>query len=371
MWYKIKRTTIWDNQVFPKSRTFTITWTEASDPTQFNPVYSDDAAWLTAWSTAFDEFFWYYGCRLSDAWVETATVKQSSPWTLDITQLGTLTSGNNVMIAFPRRWIKMSKSWSNVTLSITEAPNKDWFQYYAHTKWEVAKDTLYIWTYVISWNYVSLSWASPLTNVSKDGYVSNITTKYWSNTGYSLVKFYPRMLIIAYYMMKYWNPNIRGIIWNWNTYSDNVSYIKATWWTNSSTNASYWDTQGTQSQMKLFWLEDWVWNVDEFIDWFRWNNEVEYDNNWSYRQLWNFQEYYTKSIVWTNDGMFLNAKWTSWWSGSTYYIWYQQYDGTCPTYRKTWLWYTNLGYYYWLLSFRWSNSTSYAYKYYGSRLMYL
>jgi len=333
-WYRIKRILVGTQQVRPKTRTFTITWTEASDPTQFNPIYSDDAAWLTAGSTAFDDFFWYYGCRLSDAWAETATVKQSSPWTLDITQLGTLTSWDNVMIAFPRRWIKMSKSWTQVTLSITEEPNKDWYQYYAHTKGSSDKDVLYIWAYkMVSW-YKSLSWAAPLVNLTRDWFRSWIKTTYdspaWTNR-YSQISIYARWLINAYYMLKYGNPNSQSVIGRW--FVDGNSAAHATWWTNSHTNASWWENTG-KYQCKLFWLEDWWGNVFEWMDccWFNASTQLTVDKTNSVFQdsdystnLWTASSWYLAWIDGSSDGMFRNVN-TSWWSWTTYYADYSGAD---------------------------------------------
>jgi hypothetical protein len=45
------------NKTTPPLRTFTVSRTETSSPSSFNPVYSDDAAGLTAGSTDFDDFF--------------------------------------------------------------------------------------------------------------------------------------------------------------------------------------------------------------------------------------------------------------------------------------------------------------------------
>ena len=149
-WSEVASVWAGDTKVRPsiKYKTYTIVWNETSDPTQFFVRYEDDAALLTQWSTDFDEFFWYSAVKLSATWTETSEVTQSSPWVLDITQLWTLTSGDNVMIKFPVRWIKMSKSWSQVTLSITDEPLKSWFQYYAFTRWTTLKDYLYLWAYM-------------------------------------------------------------------------------------------------------------------------------------------------------------------------------------------------------------------------------
>ena len=304
-------------------KTFTITWTEKSDMSSWW-TYSDDAAGLTAGSSDFDDFFWYYGCRLSNAGAETATVKQSSPWTLDITQLGTLTSWDNVMIAFPRRWIKMTKSWTTVTLSITEEPNKGWYQYYAHTKWSDAKNTLYLWAYkMVSW-YKSLSWASPLGGLTRDEFRQWIKSAYdslaWTNK-YSQISIYARWYINALYMMKYGNPNSQSVIWYWNVWGTLLS----TWWTNSQTSASYWTSSQTD-QIKLFWLEDWWWNTCEFLDccWIASSSHLTVDKTNSVFQdsdcstdLWVASSWWLGWIDGSNDGMFRNVNTN--WSATTYY----------------------------------------------------
>ena len=71
MWYKVKKIYQWTNLVRPpvKQRTFTISYTEKSDMSSWW-TYSDDAAWLTAGSTAFDEFFWYSAVKLNSSWGE-------------------------------------------------------------------------------------------------------------------------------------------------------------------------------------------------------------------------------------------------------------------------------------------------------------
>ena len=124
MWnIQVANAYLWENKVWPDAKTYntmTIRWQETSNPEDFFLEYLDDAAELTQGSTAFDEFFGYSAVRLNANWEETAEVTQTTPWQLDVTQLWDLTTGDNVMIKFPVRWIKMSKSGSVVTLSITK-----------------------------------------------------------------------------------------------------------------------------------------------------------------------------------------------------------------------------------------------------------
>ena len=268
----IKSVYLWTNKVRPKQRTFTISRTEESDMSSWW-TYSDDAAWLTAGSTAFDEFFWYSGVRLSTAWVETAEITQTASgwaWKLNITSLWTLTSGDNVMIKFPVRWIKMTKSWSTVTLSITDWLDREseWYQYYAHCTWTLSspwtpKDAFYLWAY--EWSYYdarlkSWSWQSPRTNSTQSVFCTLAKN---NGSWYNIIGFYQRQYINALYMMKYGNPNSQSVVWQWYvTWNSRPN----TWWTNSQTNATYWTSSSTQ-QIKLFWLEDWWGNISEWVWW--------------------------------------------------------------------------------------------------------
>ena len=375
-WQEIKKVYLGSTQVrpaLPTYKTYTIVWNETPQPSQFFVRYEDDAAWLTQGSSDFDDFFWYYPCRLSSAWVETVKGTQSW-WVINMSSLWTLTSWDNVMIAFPRLWIKMSKSWTQVTLSITNDPNAEWFQYYAHTKWTDAKDVLYLWAYKMSSWYKSLSWKAPLVSQTRATFRSWVKSAYdssaWTNR-YSQITWYPRNFINALYMMKYWNPDSQSVVGQWYTWwSAKVN----TWWTNSQTNATYWTTSNT-TQARLFWLEDWWGNAYEWMDGCYFNssteltvdktNNVFQDSDYT-TNLWATPYWYMSAIAWTNDGMFENKS-VSGWSSSTYYTDYCYASASCV-----------------LLAggrnndggqagvFRiYGNSTSYSWNTTGSRLMFL
>lgn len=308
----------WDSVKTIRNYTYTVVWNETSSPSQFFVRYEDDAAWLTQWSADFDEFFGYYGCRLASDWTESAKVEQSSPWVLDITQLWDLTAWDNVMIAFPVMWIKMSKSWSQVTLSITNELDKSGYQYYAHCTGSLSnpwtpKSVFYLWAYKVynDWNNVlkSLSWKSPLTNQA----MSVFCTRAKSNgSWYNIIWYYQRQFINALYMMKYCNPNSQSRIWAWRTSGSKAN----TWWTNSQTSATYW-TSSTSQQVKLFWLEDWWGNVRDWIWWAYTNSSNTlytqlswysgalswWESTWS--SLWiTWYNYTMSSIVWNNKVLF-------------------------------------------------------------------
>ena len=268
---EVKWVFYWENKVRPpyKPRTFTISRTEQSNMSSWW-TYSDDAAWLTAGDGAFDDFFWYSAVLLNTSGVETAEMKQSW-WVFSwaMTTLGNITSGDNVMIKFPVRWIKMTKSWSTVTLSITEELNKSWYQYYAHSTWTLAspwtpKDAFYLGAYkwfTSSSKLKSWSWKAPDTNVTQ----ANSCTYAKSNgSWYNIWWFYQRMYITALYMMKYGNPNSQSVVWQWYT---NWSSYQSTWATNSITNATWATTTSSTWRIKLFWLEDRWGNTPEWVWW--------------------------------------------------------------------------------------------------------
>ncbi len=325
-----------------KYKTFTMTYMEASSPTGFAPSYSDDASGLVAWSTAFDEFYNYSAVRLNSAGAVTAEVTQSTPWQLNLSSLWTLTSGDNVMIKFPRLWIKMSKSGSTVTLSITDNPDAeaDGFQYYAHSRWTLSspikKDALYLWAFKAynSSNVLkSWSWQSPVVSITQQNCI-NYARANDGNTGsagYDIIGFYQREFINALYMMKYWNPDCQSVIWRWYTgWSAKVN----TGWTVSQTLATYGTTSATQ-QVKLFWLEDWWGNIYEWIgwmctdgsknlwtalSWFVWDIKTSspYENTGTTIQhtgSW----YDLSSIVWSNKWLFAPTATVSNSNYDTYY----------------------------------------------------
>lgn len=310
-------------------RTYTISWEEKVDMSSWW-TYSDDAAWLTAGSAAFDEFFWYSWVRLSTAGVETAVITQAQSWwgwKLDITQLWTLTSGDNVMIKFPVRWIKMTKSWSIVTLSITDWLNREWewYQYYAHSRWTlsspVQKNALYLWAYKAYNNSnVLKSWSNktPTSNLTQQlsiNYARANDGNSWS-AGYDIMWFYQREYINALYMMKYWNPDSQSTVWLWYI---GGSTTQNTWWTNSQINATYW-SNWDGDRVKLFWLEDrwgasreWVgWvccdgskNLWTALSWFVWDvtTTSPYENTGVVLKY--ISNYYELSaIAWNNKWLF-------------------------------------------------------------------
>lgn len=371
-------------------KTFTITRTEQSNMSS-GWTYSDDAAWLTAGSTAFDEFFWYSAVKLAANWTESSEVIQSSPWTLDITQLWTLTSGDNVMIKFPVRWIKMTNNSNTITLSITEwlGRESEWYQYYAfQNTWDVnanantkvATKPLYLWTYLSYKNSNVLKSWSGKTPQGWNTMGNELSYAAANGTWWTIMWFYQRCLINAYYIMKYWNPNWQTAVWRWFV---NWNSSISTWWTNNYTSATWWESTWYY-QCKLFWLEDWRWNQYQWIWWlFTDNSKNVYTalhnftanlNTWEtqYKNVWtvysNFDYQCIGNMIWTNKWMFIPTSWQYSSNYSTYYCdyWYVGKSNLA----LAWGMFGN-GYGAWPFCISIANTSTSVYYYAGSRLMYL
>ena len=319
--------------------TWTIKWSETSTPASAFVDYEDDAEWMTQGSSDWDAIFGFEWVRLNTSWVET--------WSVDLTNMSSeswLTSWDNVMVKFPIRWIKMTKSGSTCTLSITNNPNAEdeWFQYYAHSRWTlsspVKKNAFYLWVY--EWSLVSsvlksLSGATVESNHTMWDFIGYARANDWNswNGGYDIVWFYQRMYINALYMMKYWNIDSQWTIGQWI-----VSWSKqASWWSNSIAGATGWNTWNQTSYMKLFGLENWWWNVSEWLGWIctDWSKNLwtalqgfagdittssPYENTWVTITTTSWND--LSSISWDNKAMFAPL-WTV--NNSSYNTYYCDY----------------------------------------------
>lgn len=316
---------------------FTIKRTEAeSSPSQMFLWYFDDAEWMTQWSSDFDTFFAYRPVLMNRQWQITAVLNPNN-YAEDINWNPVdITWWDNVMVEFPRRWIKMSKEWDVVTLSITDNPDAeaDWFQYFAHSRWTfdnpIKKNNFYLWAYkgfisvsnqcLQSWSGKDPTWTTTFSDFLLAARRNDNNS--WDNW-YDIQWFYQRNYIIALYFMKYGNPDSQSIIWLWYTWWNSVPQ---TWATN--TVWMTWVTDSTSlGRVKLFWIEDVRWAAHEFVAWVKtwveaewfplyttlsnFNDEVWWDygwytNQWAWVVLWRQNRNITK-IVWDNYKMFSAA----------------------------------------------------------------
>lgn len=245
------------------------TMTVKIDLNNSNPAncgsYADAAVNMTSGKNvpAWDEFFGYKPCLFKDGKV----VGYLNP--NDFTKFATgatadIASGNagDVMIEFPRRGVKISKSGKVVTVSMTDDPNNPEFTYYAHTRGGVNKDYFYVGSYLgyVSSNKLrSLSGKSPTADTSLSSfrtYANNL------GSGYMEIGFYQFLFLQCMYLLQY-----KGHLHSQNAHG--YGYCGASGKTNTgATNAKgmmYGSTSRTD-HVKLFGIEDFWGNLYWLLD---------------------------------------------------------------------------------------------------------
>ena len=168
--------------------------------------YADDASTMSSWKdvAAWQEFFGYRPCLFKDGKV----VGYLNP--NDFTKFenrtnADITSGNagDVMIQFPRRGVRISKSGKVVTVSMTDNPNDSSFKYYAHQRGSVNKDYFYLGVYsgyVTEGKLRSLSGKYPTTNTSL---VDFDTYGKANGTGYGCIGYYQWLFLQVMYVLQF------------------------------------------------------------------------------------------------------------------------------------------------------------------------
>ena len=128
-------------------------------------TYQDDAVGMTAKSSDWDNFFGHYPVLLKNG-VEVGKLNPNNFAQFEDGSAADITSGDagDVMIAFPRRGVKISTSGDILTISMTDDPDNSDFTYYAHTRGTTRKEVFYLGAYkgyVASSKLRSLSGKAP------------------------------------------------------------------------------------------------------------------------------------------------------------------------------------------------------------------
>ena len=226
--------------------------------------YANDATSMTAGKdvSAWQEFFGYRPCLFKNGKV----VGYLNP--NDYTKFtdgssADITSGNagDVMIEYPRRGIKISKSGKVVTVSMTDNPNNSDFKYYAHQRGSADKDYFYLGAYV---GYVnggklrSLSGKYPQVSTT----LSQFDTYGKANgTGYGCIGYYQWLYIQVMYVLQYKGSLDSQNVHGWGLCKGSTQASGS-----GNTKGMMYGTTTTGNPIKLFGLED-VWgNVYHFIN---------------------------------------------------------------------------------------------------------
>lgn len=241
--------------------------TAVIDLSDSNPAtcvsYADDAANMQAGSAEWDEFFGHYPCLFKDG----AEVGKLNPNDFSKFADGTnadITSGaaGDVMIAFPRRGVKITTSGTKVTVSVTNGASEDGFSYLAHQRGETNKDVFYLGVYkgfVDSGKLRSLSGKTPTVKQ----YIQTFRTQAQANgAGYEQSAFYQLLFRQCMYILKYKNLNSQQAVGMGYVYGNSGMALTG------NTNAKGMDfgSSDTKTQMKLFGIEDFWGNPYEWVE---------------------------------------------------------------------------------------------------------
>lgn len=258
--YRIRKQTV--APVSNKTLTIKLNLSQ-SDPSLWGE-YMDDAVGMTAGSDDFDTFFGHYPCILQEGGTELGKLKRNNYAQYeDGTSAPITTVGNDVMVYFPRRGLKIWKDSGYLYVSITNEEGKTGYDYYAFTYKDSACDGFYRGAYkgyVANGKLNSVSGQTPTASQTIGAFRSNAQAK---GTNYEQSAFYQLTYLQAMYLIKYKGANAqiavgRGFV------DGNSAVYGATGYTNDK--GMDWGESTGKYPMKLFGMEDFFGNIFEFID---------------------------------------------------------------------------------------------------------
>ena len=181
--------------------------------------YANDAIGMDSGkdATEWADFFGYKPCLFKDGQV----VGYLNPNDFSKFEDGTdadITSGNagDVMIEFPRRGVKISKSGDIVTVSMTADPDNPEFTYYAHTRGTARKDYFYLGAYFAYYNsmsskLLSISGRNPATHKTINEFRTRAHNR---GVGYDIFTFYQWTFLQVMYLLQFKNLNSQSVVGN-------------------------------------------------------------------------------------------------------------------------------------------------------------
>ncbi len=201
------------------------------------------------------EFIGCYPCILEDG-VETTKLNPND-YTKDIegNPVDISTLGKDVMIAFPRRGLRISTAENVISIKMTKDQNSNDADYYAHTYGDERKDIFYIGVYPSSISetkaYSSSGKSLPSGNITIDDCAS-----YFANRGdkFTLTGFYQYLYIQCCWLLLQNDLNIKNYFSNQDNHL--TGYLNNTGLNNLP------ETLPTK-EVKVFGIED-FWNPNYF-----------------------------------------------------------------------------------------------------------
>lgn len=233
------------------------------DLTNSNPetciTYADDAIGMS--STDWDTFFSHKPCLFKDGKV----VGYLNPDNFTEFEDGTsadITSGDagDVMIEFPRRGLVIQTVGNVTTVSMTDDPDHEDFEYLSHSRGELRRENFYYGAYegyVLSSKLRSVSGYYATGNQS----MSVFRTQAQANgNGYEMSAFYQVTFIQAMYLLKYKNLSAFNTLGYGQSHTSSVrTGIR------NEAGMDYASISNT-SKMKIFGIEDFYGNKTEWLE---------------------------------------------------------------------------------------------------------
>ena len=237
-------------------------------------TYKDNAAGMASGKNATEwaEFFGYRPCLFKDGKV----VGYLNPNNYNQFENGDpadITSGaaGDVMVEFPRRGVRISKSGDLITVSMTDNPDDPKFTYYAHSRGDSRRDYFYLGAYL---GYIddiklrSLSAQLPTSEVSLDSFNAYANN---DGSGYDVMHFYQWTYLQVMYLLQFKNLDSQSSVGMGYVKADSVSKTG-----NTNEKGMIYGTNSQTDHVKLFGIED-VWgNLYQIIDGFIVDNLYNY-----------------------------------------------------------------------------------------------
>lgn len=225
-------------------------------------TYADDAVGMIAKSDSWDEFFGHYPVLLKNG-VEVGKLKTTDFSKFEDGSAADITSGDagDVMIAFPRRGLKISTVGTTLKVSMTDHPDDPDFKYYAHERGSARREVFYLGAYK---GYVASSKLRSLSGKIPTGKQTIGTFRMQAHAlgaGYENSGFYQLTFRQAMYILKYKNLNSQTALG-----SGYVSGSEGVSTGATDANGMDYGSASRISRVKLFGLEDFWGNFGEWID---------------------------------------------------------------------------------------------------------
>ena len=244
------------------------TMTAVIDLTNSNPLssvtYADDAVGMTKGSEDWDDFLGYYPVLLDASGNELGKLNPNNYAQYeDGTSAPINTLGScDVMVAFPKRGLKISTESNKVTISMTDDPDNADFKYYAHSYGAHNNcDVVYVGAYKASANGTKLYSCSVQSPLVSQTIGTFRTYAHNRGTGYEQMTFYVRTFLCCAYILRFGNLNSQAAVGHGYV---NGSVSGTTGATNSQ-GMNYGTTSQT-TQIKCLGIEDLWGNVYEWVD---------------------------------------------------------------------------------------------------------